>query len=282
MRLLDFLRVCRKDLWDTKVKLIRHVDDKYDLDLLLRSGFFDEYQSRQGSDVFNCEHIISFVGERGARSRFLGVWNVVNVHTDAQMTPYSSTFPYPEMGRATYRYDLEPIEGFEYLQNRLIIDWGASTRAWHQWLSAKSDKSVIELRPHGFVREFSGYDDVHLRFDELKQIVENPDANRLWHTMLGGVAGVYLIVDGINGDQYVGSAYGDAGILGRWAGYVATRHGGNKRLKELLAIEPQRHDAFSFSILRTLSRSLTAKEVVAIEGHYKRKLGTRAFGLNEN
>jgi hypothetical protein len=63
---------------------------------------------------------------------------------------------------------------------------------------------------------------------------------------------------------------------------VTTKHGGNKRLKAVLAAEPERHGAFSFSILRTLSRSLTAKEVITIEGHYKKKLGTRAFGLNEN
>lgn len=85
-----------------------------------------------------------------------------------------------------------------------------------------------------------------------------------------------------NGDQYVGSAYGEAGILGRWKSYATTRHGGNKRLKALLDSDPQRHVAFWFSILRTLPRSLTAKEVITIEEHYKKKLGTRAFGLNEN
>jgi hypothetical protein len=126
------------------------------------------------------------------------------------------------------------------------------------------------------VREFAGFDDVHLRFDELKQIVDHPDANRLWHTMLGGVAGVYLIVDGTDGQQYIGSAYGEEGILGRWKGYATTKHGGNKRLKELLALDQQRFAAFSFSILRTLSRSLTAKEVIAIEGHLKKNLAIPA------
>ena len=157
MKLLDFLRSCRQDLWETKVKLIRHADARWDLDQLLRSGHFDEYQTRQGNDVFNCDHIVSFLGEEGTRSRFLGVWAVRGVHQDAKQTPYSAGFPEPDRGRGTYRYDLEPIAGFEALQNRLVIDWGASTRAWHQWLSAKVDKLVIELRPHGFVREFSGY-----------------------------------------------------------------------------------------------------------------------------
>ncbi|HEX7961669.1 MAG TPA: GIY-YIG nuclease family protein [Terriglobales bacterium] len=282
MKLLHFLKMCRQDLWDKRVKMVRHVDERWDLDLLLRTGHFDEYQTRQGSDVFNCDYIVSFIGETDARSRFLDVFAVHGSSSDGKDTPYSPGFIFPAMGRPKYRYDLSRVDGFEVLRDRLVIDWGTATRSWHQWLSEKSDKDVIELRPRGFVREFSGFDDVHLRFDELKQILDHPDANRLWHTMLRGVAGVYLIVDDTSGDQYVGSAYGEHGILGRWKSYATTKHGGNKRLKALLADHPQRYTAFWFSILRTLSRSLTAKEVITIEEHYKRKLGTRAFGLNEN
>jgi hypothetical protein len=282
MKLSHFLKLCRQDLWDKKVKMVRHVDDRWDLDLLLRAGQFDEYQTRQSSEVFNCDYIVSFVAETGARCRMIGVYEVCGVTTNGKDTPYPAGFIFPDMGLPTYRYDLARVDGFEALRDRLVIDWGASARSWHQWLNDKADKDVIELRPRGFVREFAGFDDVHLRFDELKQIVDHPDANRLWHTMLGGVAGVYLIVDGTDGQQYIGSAYGEEGILGRWKGYATTKHGGNKRLKELLALDQQRFAAFSFSILRTLSRSLTAKEVIAIEGHLKKKLGTRAHGLNEN
>ena len=282
MKLLDFLRACRDDLWAKEVKLIRHVEEDWDLEMILRAGCFDEYQSRQGSEVFNCELIVSFIGESGTRSRFIDVYQVRGVREDAKTTPYSSSFIFPEMGRAKFRYDLVPVDGFDALRDRLVVDWGAGMRSWHQWLGEKSNKRVIEYRPLGYVREFSGFDDVHLRFDELERIVKHPDANRLWHTMLGGVAGVYLIVDEATGDQYVGSAYGDDGLLGRWRTYVATKHGGNKRLRKLLDEHPDRFQNFSFSILRTLSRSLTAKEVIAVEQHFKRKLGTHAFGLNEN
>jgi hypothetical protein len=282
MKLLHFLKSCRHDLWEKKIKVARHVDLRCDLEVLLRAGQFDEYQTRQGSEIFKCDYLVSFIGEGGSRSRLIGVYEVRGVTTDGKETPYSAGYLYQEIPRPTYRYDLAPVDGFEVLRDRLVINWGSSTRSWHQWLSEKADKEVIELRPRGFVREFSGFDEVHLRFDELKQIVEHPDANRLWHTMLGGVAGVYLIVDGTNGDQYIGSAYGEDGILGRWKGYAVTKHGGNKRLKDLLATDPERYTAFSFSILRTLSRSLTAKEVISIESHYKKKLGTRAFGLNDN
>lgn len=282
MRLLHALKGCRPDLWDRKVKVVRHADERWDLERLLQSGHFDEYQARQAGKIFNCDYIVSFLRESGARSRFVDVYQVHGVTSDGKTTPYSPGFPFPNMGRPTYRYDLQRVEGFEDLRDRLVIDWGGATRSWHQWFTPEADKEVIELRPRGFVREFSGFDDVHLSFDELQRIIAQPDANRLWHTMLGGVAGVYLIVDGHSGHQYIGSAYGEAGILGRWKAYAATGHGGNKRLKEVLAGAPERHADLSFCILRTLSRSLTAKEVIAVEAHYKKKLGTRAFGLNEN
>jgi hypothetical protein len=56
----------------------------------------------------------------------------------------------------------------------------------------------------------------------------------------------------------------------------------NAKLKALLKDDPSRHTNFTFSILRTVPKTLTKKEVVAVESVYKRKLGTRAFGLNEN
>jgi len=145
------------------------------------------------------------------------------------------------------------------------------------WLAKRA-----QLRPMGSVREFPGYHDFILRFDELERMVSNPDANEAWHRMLAGVAGVYLIADGVTGDLYVGSAYGEKGILGRWMRYVRTKHGGNVKLRALLASDETRYLAFSFSILRTLPRTLTSKEVIAVESFYKKKLGTRAHGLNDN
>jgi hypothetical protein len=107
-----------------------------------------------------------------------------------------------------------------------------------------------------------------------------PEANREWHTMLSSVAGVYLIMDTESGKQYVGSAYGKRGILGRWKEYATTGHGGNVLLKKILAQDSKAAKNFQFTILRTLPKTLTNKEVINYENLYKEKLGTRAFGLN--
>lgn len=71
-------------------------------------------------------------------------------------------------------------------------------------------------------------------------------------------------------------------MLGRWAVYARVPHGGNKLLKELLAEDDGHARNFQYTILRTLPSVLTIAEVVRFEALYKKKLGTRAFGLNSN
>jgi hypothetical protein len=51
------------------------------------------------------------------------------------------------------------------------------------------------------------------------------------------------------GYLYVGSAYGEDGIWGRWTKYVSTNgHGNNKTLKELVKADKDYADNFKFSI----------------------------------
>ena len=176
-------------------------------------------------------------------------------------------------------YQLERVSGFEDLEERVVIDWGQSTRSWHQWIT---EKEVVEVLPTGYARPFPGYLDFVLNFDELSRIFNHPEANREWQSALSNVAGIYLILQPSTGAQYVGSACGSQGIYGRWQNYAITGHGGNKLLKKICDNGNNMHREFRFSILRTLPKSLTQKEVVEYENFYKNKLGSRAFGLNEN
>ena len=60
-------------------------------------------------------------------------------------------------------------------------------------------------------------------------------------------------------------------------------HGGNVQLQELLSERGSEYAAnFSFTILETISTSLSRREVIARENVWKNKLGSRAFGLNLN
>ena len=128
-----------------------------------------------------------------------------------------------------------------------------------------SKKPVTEILPQGYITDFPGYLDFILNFDELLTIINYPDANREWHRRLSAVAGVYLIVDKVTGNQYVGSAYGNEGILGRWKSYTKNGHGGNKLLKSLVKNAPSYAQNLRFTILRTLPKSLTKREVIEYE-----------------
>lgn len=289
--LFRLLKLCRDDIWQTTspkgrpgargIKLARHADPKWDLKRILREGHFHDYQSRQADEVFKgAELVIALMGEHGSRSRFLGVYRVRGVA--AEQRPYLPGYPFPDMGMGKYWYDLEHLDGFEELEDRLVVDWGTGMRSWTQWLDPEKPKDVIELYPKGHVLDFPGYSEVLLTFEELVKMVTHPDANRTWHKAMSGVAGVYLIADGVTGEQYVGSAYGQDGILGRWKTYAQTPHGGNVLLKAILEATPNRVHGFRFSVLQTLPRTMTKGEVVRVETAWKEKLGTRAFGLNSN
>jgi hypothetical protein len=264
---------------NARVKLVRHQDKRYDVMDLHRKRLIELYQSYQSRPVFDgCAYIVSFLGAENSRALFLGVYCVKGKRRSEEK-PLPANCPYPFATPGGYFYDLEEVTGFDDFKGRVVIDWGDSPLAWHQWLS---DKPVIEVLPAGFVREFPGYLDFVLSYDELVAITMNPDASRDWHRMLSAVAGIYLIVDLETGKQYVGSAYGEQGILGRWAYYARVPHGGNDQLQKLLEYDSDYAKNFQFTVLQTLPRTLTKNEVVELEARWKIKLGTRAFGLNSN
>lgn len=92
------------------------------------------------------------------------------------------------------------MAGFEYLKDRVVIDWGKSPLAWHQWLK---DKEIVEILTPGYVKDIPGYLNFILTHDELVGICSNPSANREWHRMLSSAAGIYLVVDRPTGLQNV-------------------------------------------------------------------------------
>lgn len=284
MYLTELLSMRGLDL-SKPIKLVRHQDPNYDTKYLYKRGMLEFYQSIQSNDVFgNCEYLISFLGHEQSKAIYIGAYKVIAKSAfNKSLANVPPEYPYMEiLEQPLFHYEIEKIELLNDLTDRLVIDWGASTRAWYQWLRKDNPKRVVEILPAGYVKEFPGFEDVIITFDELQTIVNSPDPNRIWHTMLSSVAGVYLITDMTDGNQYVGSASGKLGIMGRWRSYAETRHGGNIRLMALLQVEPERYKNFQYSILRTLPKSLTQTEVVGFEQKYKQKLGSRAFGLNGN
>ena len=169
-------------------------------------------------------------------------------------------------------YDLVWNKTLEDLSERLVIDWGGSTVSWVQ----SKNKPVIEIKPPNSLGEFESYDAIQLSYFDLQLLCKRADYNPTWVNALSAVNGIYLISDQKAEKQYVGSAYGRGGIFSRWTQYARNGHGGNKLLK---SINPKN---FAFSILEICPKTMSADDVIARENRWKEKLGTRAFGLNEN
>ena len=171
------------------------------------------------------------------------------------------------------------VDGYEDLKERVIIRWRNGI-SWHQWI--KNEMEVLEIAPGLHYKRFTDYFDLILDFKELSEIVEYQYSD--WKQVLSAIKGVYLITDQNTGKLYVGSAYGEDGIWGRWCEYVTTNgHGGNKSLKDLVESDKEyalKH--FQFSILMLLPKTVTADEAIRKEQLFKRKLGTNSFGLNNN
>ncbi len=124
--------------------------------------------------------------------------------------------------------------------------------------------------------EFPGYDEVDLAWQDLARVIDN----KVWKSALENQKGVYLISDQSNGKQYVGSAYGEQMLHGRWSRYVNNYHGGNV---ELMTLDDNHiRTQFRYSILETY-RSTTADDLILRrENWWKRVLQTREFGYNKN
>jgi hypothetical protein len=268
-----------------RTKFVRHSDRKRcDVNELLRNGWLEFYQATQGKPRFRkCEQIVVFIATAKTKARFHAVYNVGREHDDGKLRPPKG-FP-RELSDYNYYYDLERQPGYERLENRIVVEWGTNAISWHQWYNQKGkepkDKEVFELLPDGqTLAPFRDYLDFTLTHLELKQLYAEENANREWRSRLAAVAGVYLILATETGKQYVGSASGANGIWGRWAAYAKNGDGGNKLLRELIAKDSAYPEAFSYSILQVLPKTFARKEVIKSEERYKKKLGSRAVGLN--
>lgn len=143
---------------------------------------------------------------------------------------------------------------------------------------------VVQVLPSIFDGEdFPGYDKVRLSYSQLKTIISRN--KRDWVAALENQKAVYLITDLCNGKHYVGSAYGENGmLLQRWRNYVDNGHGGNKELVALVGALGfsyiQNH--FQYSILENYNARVDKSIILQRESWWKEALASRAFGYNSN
>jgi len=176
-------------------------------------------------------------------------------------------------------YEYEQIKEFEKYFGRVVIEYKNKV----QTLCRKADSVIRDCKVLQILEDtfdddiFPGYENVSKSWKELQNILNRGT----WKTALENQKGIYLITDKSNGKMYVGSAYGDDMIYGRWSTYVKNGHGGNAELRALEFSHIK--DNFYYSIL-DIYKSTTPDEIIKKrESWWKETLQTRGkFGYNNN
>ncbi|TXH59072.1 MAG: GIY-YIG nuclease family protein [Bacteroidia bacterium] len=175
-------------------------------------------------------------------------------------------------------YEYQSVAEYEKYVGRLVIKFKNKAQTMiRNAHSVIEDCYVSQILPEIFDNDlFPGYENINISWSEMKRILEKEN----WKTALQNQKGVYLLTDQSNGKMYVGSAYGDDMILGRWKSYISTGHGGNAALKKLSFHHIKQH--FKYSILDIYKSTTDDQKIIDREGWWKLVLQTRQFGYNEN
>ena len=175
-------------------------------------------------------------------------------------------------------YEYEVLPEYQKYFGRLIIKYKNKAQTMIRLAKSVIDEcEVVQILPNTFDNDiFPGYDKVNVSWQELSRVISKES----WKTALQNQKGVYLITDILTGKMYVGSAYGENMILGRWQSYIETGHGGNSEFKNL-SFEYIKQN-FKYSILEIFKSTVDDQLIFARESWWKSVLLTRKFGYNKN
>ncbi len=269
------LRIEGIDPTSTSVRLVRHQytggpgPSPYQL-WRANDGSFEQYQKLQRVPVrFGVGDILaSFVAPSPNETLFVGLFTVLAVGEvpPGTMCPIKQN----DCGVGLHvLFDIRTDGRLSPYSGRLLIDWGRGTRAWVQ-ISKRNEKPVLEIRKEIADPAFPGFREFRCDIAEIEAIPFG------WREALRSVNGIYLLVCQKTGKQYIGAAYGQDGLWGRFIEYARTGHGGNIELR-------QRGNArYQVSVLEVISPTASQEDVTKIERAWKEKLCTREHGLNEN
>jgi hypothetical protein len=281
-----------------RVIVLRHRPEEPELRKVLpwlaaeRPDFFNAYQQTQRKKLeavmarlSGVGYVASFIGHKPGKALFvslysIGATNPLTYQEYWQIPAYGAMKSYGMKGwqesdadrSSVLWFDLAVCENFyPEWKGRLVIDWPPPERAWFR-RAHKNEFSIISiLEDSELVARMPGWDQIQLTWPELGALPTT------WRSSLSEWRGIYYIFDSSDGKGYVGSAYGESNLLGRWLFYSSKGHGGNSLLK---ARDPNN---FVFTILERVSPDLAADDVIRLENSWKLRLHTRnPYGLNDN
>jgi hypothetical protein len=165
------------------------------------------------------------------------------------------------------KFDLRRMRQLSELSRRLVVT--APRGRNYVRLAETTELQILEMkRIARVIPPMPAWDELALSRSELLSLP------REWAARLAEWRGIYLLVDETDGARYVGAAYGEENLFGRWRSHIAAEVGVTAELRE------RQTSGLRFSILELLSPTATIEEVTAREQSWMRRLHTREFGLN--
>ncbi len=268
LNLTEFLQACKVplNLGSYKIHLATRKEKELPPLEVFFAGKFKEWQEGQSRKNFPRDMVVGLIELPNNKWLFAGVFQVLGYVKDAEKH---------------FTYETKLLPGQDDLIGRLIVEHVRKGRA--SYLIGKADGgvfSVSELREKKLsVEEFPGFNSVCVSFSKLQLIIEQQIQS--WYGALSNIKGVYLIADIEAGKLYIGSATGEQGIWQRWSDYVASGHGGNKELIELLKNKPRDYCSnFQYSILEIADSHASDDYILKRESYWKEVLMSRKYGYN--
>jgi hypothetical protein len=295
MNLNDLL--ARSGIDPQSVLVLRHPPHEPDLRKVLpwlaaeKPSVFNAYQQTQGPKLervmrtmIGFGHIASFIGHEPGKALFVGLYSIA-ASKPLTYDEYWRVPAYVEMKafgmkgwsretddrRSQQWFALERTDFYASWQGKLIVGWPPPERSWWRRSHRNEIPVLAILEDSALTAAMPDWTEVELTWPDLRVLPSR------WKATLSQWRGIYFIFDMSDGKGYVGSAYGETNVLGRWLNYSARGHGGNALLRQR---DPSN---FRFTILQRVSPDMDARDVIGLEASWKQRLHTREpHGLNEN
>lgn len=228
-------------------------------------------------------YVASFIGHEPGKALFIGLYSIKNskpltldeywqVPAYAEMKAFGMRgFTKEDSRKSILWFDLTHADFYDNWKGKLVVGWPPPERSWWR-RSHRNEMPVLSIfEDSALDAAMPEWDEITLSWEELSVLPSR------WKSALSQWRGIYYIFDSTDSKGYVGSAYGEANLYGRWLNYAAHGHGGNKLLKQR---DPRN---FRFSILQRVSPDMNTGDLIRLEGSWKERLHTRyPYGLNDN
>ena len=284
-----------KNIDPQHVLVLRHTPREPELNEVLpwlaadKPDVFNAYQQTQTTRVekqmTRAEFVASFIGHKPGKALFVGLYEVEGSKPKTRKE-YGKIEAIIELEKLRMKgfteedprasilwFDLVLTDFYAHWKGKLIVDWPPPDIAWSRWAHRPKNRMPVfaVLEESALDSAMPEWNAIDFTWDQLHAF-----PTRL-KSRLSQWRAIYYIFDTSDGKGYVGSAYGENNLLGRWLDYADCGHGGNALLRL------RNPHNFRFTILERVSPDMKERDVISLESSWKQRLHTQQpYGLNEN